>query len=236
MLLVLLASRSTSCCRACRAAAAARPSARPAPSPDAARPGRAPHPSRRTAASSHASGRRVESPPGYASVHAEWDALQSWTSHLAASRLRMFPGACGSEACGRLRRPQRVAPVAAATAAAAVGSSGGKTRHDLLVPAAPGRLARQLGALEQRRQDGAEGRDGKVGGYTVKYKTLDDSTASAGKWDPGQTQANARKAVAGQVDDRLHGRVQLGRDRRTRSRSSTRPASRRSRRPTRPWA
>src|SRR3954454_21961313 len=34
-----------------------------------------------------------------------------------------------------------------------------------------------------------------VNGYTVTYKTLDDSTASAGKWDPGQTQANARKAV-----------------------------------------
>src|SRR3954454_6685056 len=35
----------------------------------------------------------------------------------------------------------------------------------------------------------------KVGGYTVTFKNLDDSTASAGKWDPGQTQTNARKAV-----------------------------------------
>jgi branched-chain amino acid transport system substrate-binding protein len=35
----------------------------------------------------------------------------------------------------------------------------------------------------------------KVNGYTIDFKTLDDSTASAGKWDPGQTQANARKAV-----------------------------------------
>src|SRR3954470_13364131 len=35
----------------------------------------------------------------------------------------------------------------------------------------------------------------KVNGVTVTYKTLDDSTASAGKWDPGQTQSNARKAV-----------------------------------------
>jgi branched-chain amino acid transport system substrate-binding protein len=34
-----------------------------------------------------------------------------------------------------------------------------------------------------------------VNGYTIQFKTLDDSTASAGKWDPGQTQANARKAV-----------------------------------------
>ena len=36
---------------------------------------------------------------------------------------------------------------------------------------------------------------GKVGGYTITFKNLDDSTASAGKWDPGQTQADARKAV-----------------------------------------
>jgi branched-chain amino acid transport system substrate-binding protein len=37
---------------------------------------------------------------------------------------------------------------------------------------------------------------GKAGKYTVKYTSLDDSTAAAGKWDPGQTAANARK-VAG---------------------------------------
>jgi len=30
------------------------------------------------------------------------------------------------------------------------------------------------------------------GNYTV----LDDSTAAAGKWDPGQTAANARKVAA----------------------------------------
>src|SRR3954447_1744015 len=35
----------------------------------------------------------------------------------------------------------------------------------------------------------------KVGDYTIDFKNLDDSTASAGKWDPGQTQSNARKAV-----------------------------------------
>src|SRR3954452_19934582 len=36
---------------------------------------------------------------------------------------------------------------------------------------------------------------GKVHGITVTVKTVDDSTASAGKWDPGQVQSNARKAV-----------------------------------------
>jgi branched-chain amino acid transport system substrate-binding protein len=36
----------------------------------------------------------------------------------------------------------------------------------------------------------------KAGSFAVNYQSLDDSTAAAGKWDPGQTAANARK-VAG---------------------------------------
>ena len=37
---------------------------------------------------------------------------------------------------------------------------------------------------------------GKAGNFTVNYQSLDDSTASAGEWDPTQTAANARKAAA----------------------------------------
>src|SRR5499427_10507559 len=36
----------------------------------------------------------------------------------------------------------------------------------------------------------------KAGQWTVNYKSLDDSTAAAGKWDPGQTAADARQAAA----------------------------------------
>jgi branched-chain amino acid transport system substrate-binding protein len=36
---------------------------------------------------------------------------------------------------------------------------------------------------------------GKVGKFTIKYVSLDDATAAAGKWDPGQTSSNARKAA-----------------------------------------
>ena len=36
---------------------------------------------------------------------------------------------------------------------------------------------------------------GKVGDYTIKYVSLDDATAAAGKWDPGATSGNARKAA-----------------------------------------
>jgi len=36
---------------------------------------------------------------------------------------------------------------------------------------------------------------GKVGGHTIKYVPLDDSSAQAGAWTPEATQANARKAA-----------------------------------------
>jgi branched-chain amino acid transport system substrate-binding protein len=35
----------------------------------------------------------------------------------------------------------------------------------------------------------------KAGKFTVNFQSLDDSTAAAGKWDPGQTAADARKAA-----------------------------------------
>ena len=37
---------------------------------------------------------------------------------------------------------------------------------------------------------------GKAGQWAVHYKSLDDSTAAAGKWEPGQTAANAREAAS----------------------------------------
>jgi branched-chain amino acid transport system substrate-binding protein len=36
---------------------------------------------------------------------------------------------------------------------------------------------------------------GKIGKYTITFKPLDDSTAQAGKWDPGQTTSDAHTAV-----------------------------------------
>ena len=38
-------------------------------------------------------------------------------------------------------------------------------------------------------------RGGKAGDNTIKYVSLDDATAAAGKWEPGQVSANARKAA-----------------------------------------
>ena len=36
---------------------------------------------------------------------------------------------------------------------------------------------------------------GKCGDFTIKYESLDDATAAAGKWEAGQTSANARKVA-----------------------------------------
>jgi len=51
---------------------------------------------------------------------------------------------------------------------------------------------------------------GKVGKYTVKYVSLDDSTAAAGKWDPGQTSTNARKAASDKTTIALIGEFNSG--------------------------
>jgi branched-chain amino acid transport system substrate-binding protein len=37
---------------------------------------------------------------------------------------------------------------------------------------------------------------GRVGDFSIEYVSLDDSTAQAGGWEPGQTSSNARKAIA----------------------------------------
>src|SRR5918999_2748657 len=37
---------------------------------------------------------------------------------------------------------------------------------------------------------------GKAGDFPIDYISLDDSTAQAGGWEPGQTSANARKAIS----------------------------------------
>ncbi len=51
-------------------------------------------------------------------------------------------------------------------------------------------------AVNRGSEIALEEKGGKVGNYTIKFEKLDDSTASAGKWEPNQVQQNARKAVA----------------------------------------
>ena len=76
---------------------------------------------------------------------------------------------------------------------------------------------------------------GKAGNITVKYESLDDSTAQAGTWTPEAASANARK-VAQDDSAAAYMASSTPAPPRSRSRSSTRVASRRSARRTPPWA
>ncbi|MEA2339988.1 MAG: branched-chain amino acid transport system substrate-binding protein [Solirubrobacteraceae bacterium] len=53
----------------------------------------------------------------------------------------------------------------------------------------------QTGAMVQGIKLALEQAGGKAGNVTVKYTSLDDSTAQAGNWDPQQTASNARKVA-----------------------------------------
>lgn len=51
-------------------------------------------------------------------------------------------------------------------------------------------------AVNRGAEIALEEKGGKIGNFTIKFEKLDDSTASAGKWEANQVQANASKAVA----------------------------------------
>jgi branched-chain amino acid transport system substrate-binding protein len=53
----------------------------------------------------------------------------------------------------------------------------------------------QTEALNNGAKLALEQKGGKAGNFTVKFNTLDDSTAQAGAWTPEATQANARKVA-----------------------------------------
>jgi branched-chain amino acid transport system substrate-binding protein len=53
----------------------------------------------------------------------------------------------------------------------------------------------QTGAMVQGIKLALKQANNKAGKFSVNYQALDDSTAAAGNWDPGQTATNARKAA-----------------------------------------
>jgi branched-chain amino acid transport system substrate-binding protein len=53
----------------------------------------------------------------------------------------------------------------------------------------------QTGAMVQGIRLALDQAGGKAGNFKINYQALDDSTASAGNWDPGQTAQNARKVA-----------------------------------------
>jgi branched-chain amino acid transport system substrate-binding protein len=83
-----------------------------------------------------------------------------------------------------------------ATSSAASGGSGGSTVDIYSSLPLQGASTAQTGPLVNGMKLALSQAGGKAGKYTVKYTSLDDSTAAAGQWDPGQTAANARKVAA----------------------------------------
>ena len=101
----------------------------------------------------------------------------------SSAALAFGVAACGGDDSGERRRQRRR-------------RRRRKTADGLLLAAAAGRVApadrRPWSTASSSR---SSRRGGKAGDFTVKYKSLDDSTAQAGTWTPEADSANARKAA-----------------------------------------
>ena len=75
------------------------------------------------------------------------------------------------------------------------GESGGKTLTVYSSLPLQGASRPQTTAMVNGIKLALEQAGGKAGDFTVKYESLDDSTAQAGSWTPEATQANARKVA-----------------------------------------
>ena len=75
------------------------------------------------------------------------------------------------------------------------GASGGKTLTVYSSLPLQGASRPQTTAMVNGIKLALEQAGGKAGDFTVKYQSLDDSTAQAGSWTPEATQANARKVA-----------------------------------------
>jgi len=76
------------------------------------------------------------------------------------------------------------------------GSSGGNTVDIYSSLPLQGASSAQTGPLVKGMELALSQAGSKAGPFTVNFQSLDDSTAAAGKWDPGQTAADARKAAS----------------------------------------
>ena len=92
----------------------------------------------------------------------------------------------------------------ASTGAATAGGGGGETVKIYSSLPLQGASKDQTAAMVQGIELALEEAGGTAGDVTVEYESLDDSTAQAGNWDPGQTAQNARKVAQ---DDKAIGYI-----------------------------
>jgi branched-chain amino acid transport system substrate-binding protein len=99
-------------------------------------------------------------------------------------------------ACGSSSSSSSSTSSSSSSAAAAPSSSGGKTVDIYSSLPLQGSSTAQTDPMVNGMKLALSQAGGKAGQFTVNYQSLDDSTAAAGKWDPGQTAADARKVAA----------------------------------------
>jgi branched-chain amino acid transport system substrate-binding protein len=100
--------------------------------------------------------------------------------------------ACGSSSSSS----SSSAAAGGGSSSASTGASGGKTIDIYSSLPLQGASTAQTGPLVNGMKLALSEAGNKAGPFTVNFQSLDDSTAAAGKWDPGQTAANARKVAA----------------------------------------
>ncbi len=113
---------------------------------------------------------------------------------LAITGCLLLGGAIGIAACGSSSSSSSSASSGSASSSSAATGANVVDIYSSL-PMQGASSAQTIPAVNGMRLALAQ-HGGKAGQWTVNYTALDDSTAAAGKWDPTQTAANARKAAA----------------------------------------
>lgn len=111
------------------------------------------------------------------------------TSRMAASGCLVAALAFGAAACG--------SDSSSSGGGGGGGGGGGQSKTLNIYSSLPlqGASRAQTEALNNGAKLALEQKGGKAGNFTIKFSTLDDSTAQAGAWTPEATQANARKVA-----------------------------------------
>jgi branched-chain amino acid transport system substrate-binding protein len=110
--------------------------------------------------------------------------------HVAASGCLLAALSFGVAACGSDNNDS-----GSSTGSSTSASSGGSSITIYSSLPLQGDSRPQSVSVNNGEQMALDSAGGKAGNYTVSFKKLDDATASAGKWDPGATSGDARKAA-----------------------------------------
>ena len=110
--------------------------------------------------------------------------------HVAASGCLLAALSFGVAACGSDNNDS-----GGSTGSSTSASSGGSNITIYSSLPLQGDSRPQSVSVNNGEQMALDSAGGKAGNFTVTFKKLDDATASAGKWDPGATSGDARKAA-----------------------------------------